>query len=189
MLTDVQHINLGLSKIAANRITRIDPAVTPLERYMADNYEHWKRRELAKRRWVFALEEHYKLTLETQISNVPKPYKFRLPNDCLRPVRDKCTEWQQRGRYIRSDYPEIYLTYIRDVPEADFDPLFSEVLACAIAVESCEYVTQSTTKKEVAVTMYREALMDAGKGNAFVIGPESIEGPDQSFSWEMARDG
>lgn len=189
MLTDVQHMNLGLSKIASNRVNRIDPPVTPLEVYMSTNYPHWRRRELTKRRWVFALEENYKLTLETVLENVPRPYKYRIPNDCLRPIRTKSSEWQQRGRYIYSAYSELYLDYIKDVPESEFDPLFTEVLAAAVAFESAEYVTQSNAKKEMAYTLYNDAVRDAGKANAFVIGPENLDSNDEHYSWVIGRDG
>lgn len=189
MLTDVQHINLGLSKISSSRINRIDPAVTPLESFMAANYPHWRRRELSKRRWVFALEENYRLTLEAVLEDVDQPYKFRIPNDCLKPVRGKTTEWKQRGRYIYSNYETLAIDYIRNVPEADFDPLFTEVLACAVAAESVEFVTQSNAKKEMAFSLYKEAVVDAAKANAFVLGPEDMNGEDETYSWIMGRDG
>jgi len=189
MLTDVQHINLGLSKISASRVNRIDPAVTPLEAFMAANYPHWRRRELSKRRWVFATEDDYQLTLETTLTGVNQPYKYRMPNDCLRPLRNKTTEWKQRGRYIYSNYSTLSIDFIKNVHEADFDPLFTEVLAAAVAMESVEYVTQSNAKKEMAFSLYKEAVVDAAKANAFVLGPEDMNGNDESYSWIMGRDG
>lgn len=190
MLTDVQIINLGLSKIASNRVARIDPAQTPLEAFMASNYKHWKRTELAKRRWVFATEEHYKLTLESsRTDGVDKPHKFALPIDCLRPIRNKTTEWVQRGRYIYSAYNELYIDYIRNASEDEFDPLFDEVLASKVAYESAEYVTQSNAKKELAKAQYDDAIRVAGQCNAFVIGPEDIQADDNDFEWLAGRHG
>lgn len=190
MLTDVQLINGGLSKIAQNRVNRIDPATTSLEAFMASNYPHWKRTELTKRRWVFAYEEHYKLTLEsTRTDGVDKPYKFALPIDCLRPVRTKTTEWVQRGRFVYSGCNELYIDYIRNAAEEEFDPLFDEVLMCRIALDSAEYVTQSNAKKEMAKALYDEAVSLAGQANAFVIGPEDIQEDDNDYSWLSARYG
>jgi len=189
MLTDVEHINLGLSKIAANRVNRIDPARTPLEAFMASNYPHWKRVELSKRRWVFALVDDYQLTLNETLTGVAKPYKYALPVDCLYPVRNRATEWVQRGRYVYSGYSSLTISYIKNVIESDFDPLFSEVLACKVAYESVEYVTQSNTKKDAARADYEEAVKIAGAANAFVIGSEEINTEEQDYEWVASRHG
>lgn len=187
MTTDVGVINLGLSKISASRIARINPAKTPLETYMALNYPRWKRYELSRRRWVFAFEENYTLTLNETLTNTCQPYKFLLPNNCLRPIREKGTEWKQRGKFLLSACPTLTIDYIRDAPEVEFDPLFEEVLACKVAYESAEYVTQSNTKKQSAGQDYQDAVSSAGQANAFVIGPEDISGDDENFSWLSAR--
>lgn len=190
MLTDVQLINGGLSKISANRIRSIAPATTSLEVFMASNYQHWKRTEIVKRRWVFATEEHYKLTLEsTRTDGVEKPYKYAMPVDCLRPLRTKNTEWIQRGKYIFSGQSELYIDYIKNVSEADFDPMFDEVLQCRIAYESVEFVSQSSTKKDFAYGLYKDAVDMAGQCNAFIIGPEDIQESDEAYSWLGARHG
>lgn len=187
MLTDVQIINLGLSKGAASRVNRIDPARTPLETYMAQNYPQWKRSELAKRRWVFATVEDYPLTLLAEDGPGSKKYKFTLPIDCLRPIRGKRTEWVQRGRNIYSAYETLSIDYIRNVPESEFDPLFNDVLAARIWWESAEYVTQSNTKKADAKEDYVYALREAAKANAFVIGPEDLDEEDDEMTWLEAH--
>lgn len=189
MYTDVQLLNLGLSKIAANRIARIDPPRTPLEAFCATLYPQVKKVELTKRRWVFATEDDYLLTLATTLTDVRQPYKFQLPNDCLRPIRTKRTEWKQRGRFLFSCYSTLKIDYIRDADEDEFDPLFNEVLACKIALESVEYVTQSTSKKQAALQEYKEAVDIAGQANAFVIGTEDVTGDDDDSPWIAARHG
>jgi len=191
MLTDVQLLNNGLSKISASRIDRIDPPRTPLEKYMAANYEQWKRAELAKRRWVFAMEKYYKLTLQEKIPGIDKPYKYALPIDCLRPIRHKRAEWEVRGKFVYSNNSQLRIDYIRNVPESDFDALFNEVLACKIAYESTEYVNQSTSKKQGVKMDYDEAVEIAGKANAFIIGPENVgdEDSDEDYTFLGAWNG
>lgn len=187
MFSNIQIVNIGLSKIASSRIERIDPPRSSLERFVADNYEHWKRSEIAKRRWVFALEENYVLAKVDTLTEVSHPYKYSIPTDCLRPVRVKRTEWKQRGRFIYSTQDALAITYLRNAPEEDFDPLFVEVLACRVAMESGEYVTQSNTKKADAVALYDKAVGDAAKNNAFVMGPENITEDDDAFPFITAR--
>lgn len=189
MLTDVQIINLGLSKIASSRIARIQPPGTQLEAFMAVNYQSWKRHELSRRRWVFATEDDYLLTLNEVVAGIEQPYKYNMPIDCLRPIRDTRTEWKQRGKHIYSAYDTLRIHYIRNAKEDEFDPLFEEVLACKIAKESAEYVTQSSTKRQLAEAAYEAAVADAGKNNAFVIGPELVGQDDAAFSWVSNRYG
>lgn len=187
MLTDIQIINNGLSKIAAVRVTRIDPPTTPLEGFMANGYSQWKRSELTKRRWVFAMVKNYQLTKTDILTNVDKPYVYPLPNDCLRPIRGKRTEWEQRGRYVYSGYDNLKLDYIKNAQESEFDPLFNDVLSARVMQESVEYVTQSNTKAERADKAYDDAVKAAAMANAFVIGPEDIGDDDEDFSWVMNR--
>lgn len=187
MLTDVQIINLGLSKLAQSRVLTISPPRTPLEVYMSGNYPQWKREELTKHRWVCALEENYALTLNETLEDVCQPYKFLMPIDCLRPIRTKYSEWKQRGRYIYSAQLTLAVDYIRNIPESEFDPLLNEVLACKIAFESAQYVTSSNTKKADMLDGYKTAIATAKQCNAFVVGPEDIASDDNDYSWVSER--
>lgn len=190
MTTAVKIINLGLSKIATSRVSSISPAKTSLERYMADNYQHWRDAELAGRRWRFAVERAKLTQTGEPLDGDPRPNRYLLPNDCLRPLRDNidgqpATEWEQRGKYLYSAYPTLTIEYIRRVPEADFDPLFTEVLACKIALESAEYVTQSNQKKADADAFYTKAINRAGAVNGFTVGSEQYEHPSKEVGFDF----
>lgn len=187
MFTALQIINIGLSKIGASRVSDIKPPRSSLEKFNAENYDHWKRSELAKRRWVFATEEEYALPLIAVVEGVERPYKYELPTKCLRPIRERRTEWKQRKRFILSAQAGLRITFIENVDETDFDPMFVEVLAARIAMENVEYNTQSNTKFSTAKAMYDEAVETAGQMNAFVIGPEDIQDEDENFSFVTAR--
>lgn len=187
MYTDTQVINLGLGKLSASRVVQLSPPRSALEVKCAEEYPMWKRSELTKRRWVFALVEDYPLTLSATLTNVDKPYKFALPNDCLRPVRQRRTEWMQRGKFVHSYNSTLSIQYIRNAPETDFDPLFVDVLACRIAFECCEAVTQSNTKKQDVLAQYTNAKNIAGQMNAYIIGPEDIGVDDDDFPFVNAR--
>lgn len=194
MTTAVKVINLGLSKIAASRVSSIEPPKSNLERYMADNYPEWRDAELSARRWRFAME--YKaLTLDGELlaASTDKPYRYLMPNDCLRPVRRKGDEWEQHGRFLYSNQNTLTVVCVVRKSENEFDPLFVEVLACKIAYESCEYVTQSNQKKEDAERAYDKAVVRAAKVNAFLTGAEAVSDESTSaadasaFSWVTDR--
>lgn len=187
MFTDVQIINMGLGKLAAQQIARIDPPQTSLERYVAAGYPLWKRAELARRRWVFAVEFNFQLTKTQTLEGVELPYVYPLPTDCLRPIRTKRSEWVQRGRNLHSGYDVLKIDYIRNVDEAEFDIMFVDVLACRVALECAEYVTQSNTKKADVQTLYNAALTEAGRCNAYTIGAEDNSSDDEQYSFLTAR--
>lgn len=187
MFSKVQIVNFGLSKIAASPISRIDPPQSSMERHVANGYEHWKRSELVKRRWVFSLETNYAVAEVDVVSGVDRPYRYSLPVNCLRPVRTRYTEWRQSGRHLHSAEAALRIEYIRNADETEFDPMFVEVMACRIAMETVEYATQSNTKKADIKALYDEAVAAAGKINAFVIGPEDIGADDNDFTFITAR--
>jgi len=186
--TVVQLVNGGLSKLGQSRVRQLSPPLTPLEHFIAENYPQWREEEIAKRRWVFAWQIQYALTLvATLTTGVDKPYKFQMPADCARPIRGKYDEWQQSGRFIYSAYSTLKIDYVRVVTEADFDPLFNAVMRCKVAVESAEFVTQSNAKRQTKQMEYDEAIAEAKKANGFTVGPEDIQADDSDFSWLNAR--
>lgn len=187
MYTDVQIINMGMSKIGASPIRAIDPPRTSLEKYIAANYVHWRRSELAKRRWVFATETNYSLPKIEELSGVDLPYKFGLPVECLRLIRKAGDTWRQSRRYVYADTDPLVVSFIVNVPENEMDELFVEVLAWRIGYECAEYVTQSNTKKADAVKLYDNAVAEAGRSNAYVIGPENIQDNDNAFPFVTSR--
>lgn len=191
MITDVQIINLGLNKIGSAHIRRIDPPQTSMEKHCASGYVHWKNSELTKRRWVFATETEYVLAKvadpETLRRDDGRNYKYSMPNDCMRLIRTKHDEWLQNRKFVYSCRDGLKVSYIARADESEFDPLFIDVLAARIAVETCEYDTQSNTKKADARSMYVEAVTEAGRSNAFVIGPEDIRSDDDDFEFITGR--
>lgn len=190
MTTRLTILNLALGKLSPSRIRHDNPPRTDLETYMVGHYDVWKHTELTKRRWVFASVYEEPLTLSETLTSNPhdgRKYKFALPNKCLRPVRTKYTEWTQHGKFIYSTGSKLSLTYVKDVPENEFDPLFVDVLASWIAIQACQYVTESNTKLQLKREEYRYAVAEAGKVNAFIRGPEDIQEDDGDFSFLTAR--
>lgn len=181
--------NIGLGKIAADRITNIVAPKLPLERHCAEGYPIWKDDELIINTWVFSL--HYaRLTKEGNANDIAedgRPYRFALPNDVLRPLRTKHTTWEQRGAYIWHSEDTLTIQYVRRVPEDLMTASFINVLACRVARESVELCTQSNTKQGTAETLYKEAVAKAAKANSFVVGPEDMRIEDANDEWITSR--
>lgn len=188
MSNAVTMCNLGLAKLGAQRVNDLSPPRAPLEKHCAEGYPYWRKQELMRKRWRFAIERAT-LALSETLTGVDQPYKFAKPTACLRLIRRKSEEWEERGGFVYSAFSTLTVEYIKDKSEAEFDPLFVDVLACRVALECVEAVTQSNTKAAVLERRYNDALNDAALNNAFVNGPEDIQSGDGAFSWLDARYG
>lgn len=191
MPTSKEIANMGLGKIGASRINNLAPPVSPLEILIAGQYDQWKRSELAKRRWVFA-------TIRATLTPLPgtetdlgdgRIYKYNLPGAFLRPVRNNASSWVQNGQFIYDSDSTLTLEYIQSVADSELtDPLFVDVLACRIAMECAEPATQSPGKKREAVLMYKDALAEAGRSNAFILDNDNpVSDDDNGYSWVVER--
>lgn len=187
MFTRLQIANFGLTAIGASSIRNLTPASTSLERHIGANFEFWKRSELAKRRWVFATDFEHELELIETKDTSEYPYRFTLPDNCLRVIRNKDSRWRQSRRTLQNTEDTLCVDLVWNVDENDFDPLFVDVLAARVAMGSAEYVTQSNTKKGDADAKYREAVLTAGRANAYVIGPEDYTSGDEDNDWLSER--
>jgi hypothetical protein len=183
--------NLGLGKIAASKISSLAPPRSAVERHCAEGYPQWRDSELTRNTWAFALS-YRALTKTGPDVSVPEDgriYQYALPNDCMQPIRDKHTEWEQRGQFIYSVNSTLTLPYVKRANEADFHPLFVELLACRVAMECVEFATQSNTKGQAADQKYDYWLTEAKRVNAVIIGPQNVELDDDNDEWVQARMG
>lgn len=114
-------------------------------------------------------------------------YQFQLPADCLRPIfPPDVTDWSvEKGNVLlTNDGSTLNLLYISTLPDPnDMDSCFIEAFASKLAVECCEKVTQSATKRKLAIEQYDDAMEVARKANAF----ESIPAQQDYSSWIDAR--
>ena len=174
--TDADICNIALGKLGSeDEIGSIDSPRTTRERLFSRLFPHHRDAELRKRRWHFALA-YAVVEPALPLSGDPdNPYVFPLPAECLRvlhPPHSGSTwyarEWLLRGNALWAAEPAaIGLNYIRRVPTGEFDATFTEALACKLAMEACEKITQSNQKKADLATAYKEAITDARMANAW----------------------
>lgn len=148
-------------------------------------YEPVRRAELRAHTWNFAIRRQ-KLAADTAAPAFDFARQFTLPGDCLRflPPSDSC-DWTPEGRKILTDdAAPLPLRYVGDENDPNnFDALFVEALAAKLALEVCETVTGSSSKKADAKEAYAAAIALAKRTNAF-------EQPAQEFpedDWLLAR--
>jgi len=94
-------------------------------------------------------------------------------------------DYDIEGDYILTNTDSIlYIRYIYRIADySKYPAVFIEALAARLAYEACEEITQSNTKKEVALKDYDLAVTEGWRINA-------IERPKQDLpedSWIQAR--
>jgi len=126
---------------------------------------------------------------------------YKLPLDCLRVLGlyDTREVWSVEDGLIRTaygvttqDHPTLTtlnttrlpFTYLYQNTDPDtYDSLLVSAVASRLAVELCEILTQSNTKRELAWKEYQQVLMDARRAD----GQEQSPTPLAEDDWVLAR--
>ena len=175
--SEVSVANLALQKLGAERIVSLTQD-HPNARSINACFEETVKQELRDRAWGFAIKRVVLApSSTTTITNPDMPFNnaFPLPNGCLRvlPPSRENLDWQIESiDNVAAIYtndgtslPIRYVDYVADPTR--WDALFAEVIACRIAVQCCEDITQSNTKQEKVERELKFALARARKTNAF----------------------
>lgn len=175
--SEVSICNLGLQKLGAARIADLSEASKNARECNAC-YEHLRDAELRANKWKFALSRTT-LAPSATTPDFTYTYAFPLPADCLRPLFParlgldwKVENHEGVASILTNDGDTLEVRYIKRITDPTlFDPLFVEALACKIAFQLCETLTQSNSKKEAAERAYLYAIREARRINAIEIGP------------------
>jgi hypothetical protein len=182
--TDI--INKALLKIGEKRITSqgfADPG-NERERIASEHYEPLRDAELRKNRWNFAMKRA-ELSADATAPEFGYSARYALPADCLRIV--EVVDLMEPGGYqiesgfiLTNEEDGIQVRYIRRVTVVnDMDDLFRDALACRIALEFCDRLTQKRSKRQEVITEYQAFMATAASVDAIENPPEEI--PESSF--------
>jgi hypothetical protein len=188
--SEVDISNRALQKLGATRIASLTDN-SKSARACAAAYESVRDALLRRHTWNFAIKRA-QLAASTTAPAFGYTNAFPLPADCLRLLPPKnvsgCiieTDWQiENGSILTNDGAPLNVRYINRVIDPNvYDVLFREALSCALALEMCEELTQSTSKKADIKTDMRDILNEAKRTNAIENNP--AEAPDDP--WIVAR--
>lgn len=183
--TVIDCCNSALQRTGAATILSLSDN-SPEARACSVAYDSNRRDEIRKHPWNFAIARAV-LAPDSTAPLFDYNYQFTLPSDCLRVLRssDYDLDWKIEGRKILTNNDTVlYVRYLADITDAtQWDATFYNVVAGALAIDICEKLTQSNTKKQMLVQQYHEDVRMARRMNAFESGPES--GPDDL--WWIAR--
>lgn len=191
--------NRALTKIGEARILSMSDD-TVAGRTMRSIFEQVRDAELRRIRWNFSMRRA-RLSALAVAPDWGYAYQYQLPDGFMslvqvgeyyiRPATKAKGPWQvestDAGSAILTDMPApLLIRYVTRVTNSGlFDPLFVEALACRLAFEACEAITQSNTKKETLSQEYKNAISEAARCNA-------IENPPNEIpygTWLEAREG
>lgn len=183
--TAVDCCNSALQRVGATTITSLSDN-SPEARACSVAYDSNRRDELRKHPWNFAITRAV-LAPDATAPAFDYLYQFTLPSDCLRLLRPATSDldWVVEGRKVLTNYDNpLYIRYIADITDpTQWDPSFYNVVAGALAVDICERLTQSNTKKNLLIGQYQDDVRMARRMNAFESGPTEAV----SDGWWIAR--
>lgn len=117
-------------------------------------------------------------------------YHYQLPTDCLRVLdvghpEETQLPWEVNGKILLTDEgAPVDLRYVKREEDAgQYDALLVSAMAARLAVEVCEELTQSTTKKQVVADEYQAILAEARRAD----GQEHYTSEHELDSWLQAR--
>lgn len=176
MASVIQVANRALTKLGSARITSLSDDVKAA-RSISSCFDDLRDDELRAHRWQFSMRR----TTLAALADAPEfgyQYQYAVPSDFLRIdmvddrfpaavmdnyIDEEYLEWTLEGNVILTDIGSpLKLRYIAQVTDPSaWDSNFREALASRIAMEICEDLTQSDTKKTAAANDYKRAITQA----------------------------
>jgi len=158
-------------------------------RTISANYAPIRDAELKRHRWRFAIRRASLAALADQPDS-DYARQFQVPNDFLKLIEGgdlisgpdfsdyrsgSSALWSREGDKILTHLAApLHIRYIARITDASlFDADFAESLAARIADECCERLTQSDSKRQIAMAAYKRAITEAKQANALEVPAES----------------
>lgn len=198
MSSVIQIANRALTKLGAARITSLSDDIKAA-RDVQSCFDDLRDDELRARRWQFSIRRTSLAALTTAPDHGWN-FQYQLPADCLKidMVNDRfpsgvltdyigaeMLEWAVENNCVLTNLAApLKLRYLARVTDpAQWDPSFREVLACRIAAELAESLTQSNQKRELAWQEYQMAVRKALRSNAIERQPVMLN----DEAWILSR--
>lgn len=171
-MTDTDIINRALMKLGQDGICSLSDD-NERAKAAAAAYDAVRDSEIASYRWCFAAR---RALIEECEEKPPFGFarQFALPDDFLRLIAlpdapdNAADDYAIEGLHLLTDYPSpLKILYIaRIVSPQFFPPVFAEALACRLAAELCERLTQDAQRKQLLMAEYAQTISTAKRCSA-----------------------
>lgn len=186
-VSNVSIANRALQKLGAKRIESLSQD-NPNARSMSTAFAPVRNALLRKYQWSFAIQRA-SIVADADETTWGERTRYALPADFARLIRDDESgirrDWKIEGRYIITDDDSpLEIRYVSIITDpTSYDPLFVEVFSTALAMETAEEITQSTSKLESLERRFKMEIAEARNANAFELDPQESLDDD----WWLAR--
>jgi hypothetical protein len=198
--TTTEIANLALVKLGAARILSIEDDVKNA-REIRQVWNLLRDAELAAHNWKFAIKRALLPKLESATPVWGYNSSFELPADCINVVEvndifvginlqnyrniSPIADYEISGQVINCNFASpLKIRYVSRVEITGlWDPNFKVAFAMRLAMDLCETLTQSNTKRQLAQAEYKAAIAQAVRSDA-IQGPPS---PLADDTWIMSR--
>lgn len=195
MSSSVEIANRALQMLGAKRISLFTDG-TNNARAVQTCYDPLRLAELRKHRWSFAIQR-FSLAASANAPLFGRQNAYLLPAGFVRLIDpdpdwnyagvvggnivgnntqaiDSFVDYAIEGGYLLTDInAPLNVRCVMNVEDCNLmDPLFREALAARMAMEMCEEITQSNTKKAACKDSYKDAIADAKKANGIELPPQ-----------------
>lgn len=179
-----QLTNYALSKLGEEPLLLLTDDTKPA-RLMNRIFDQVRDAELRRSRWKFSLKRVQLIALVDApewgyTTQYPLPADFlglvQVNDFYVRPLSKQRGPWSLEGGLLLTDLPApLKVRYVARITNTGlFDPLFVEALACKLAMEAGETLTQSETKRARAADEYKFALAEARRQDAIETTPDEM---------------
>lgn len=191
--------NYALSKLGEDPILALTDDLKRAK-HLNRIFDQVRDAELRRHRWKFSLRRT-QLSALVATPSFGYAHRYPLPADYLalvqvndiyiRPLTKAQAPWSVEGSDTGTEIltnltAPLKVRYVAKVTNAGlFDPLFVEVLACKLAVETAEILTQSETKRARAADEYAFAVKEAKRQDGIENPPDELP----AGTWLAAREG
>jgi hypothetical protein len=193
-LSQVQVVNLALTKLGQDRVTSISDDVEQA-RVMRSLWDMTRDAVLASYPWKFAIVSAELPALADAPTASDWTLQYELPETCLRLVQvgnssafySRSTEtFSLQGGLILTDEPApLRVRYVSRVESVGLWPvLFGRAVAMQLACDAAEKLTNSSAKYENCLQAFVIAIREARRQNAIERPPQGVDDSD----WLSARD-
>lgn len=185
MASKVDIWNRALQKLGAKRVTSVnDTGVNGLACNAC--YDAVLEKVLRKHRWNCSIKRA-ELAAELTAPDWGRQNAFQVPADYVTLANDypemasNCKDWVVEGGFIlTNDSAPLQIRYVSRMTDVNLmDGLLRETISTHMALEMCEELTQSNTKKETLRADLKDVITDAKKANAIENVP--MESPEDSW--------
>lgn len=197
-MSEVAICNRALGKLGAETIITLDDD-NKRARTMKVAFEAVRDAELRRHRYKFSIKRR-SLAALAETPAFEYAYQYQLPIDYLRLIEGgdivqlvDLTDFRgggaalysvEGGKILTNLPPPLKVRYIARITDASlFDACFAESLASRLAYETCELITQSDSKRQLAAADYKTALSEGIRAGAIEQATQQIA----DDTWVMAR--